>query len=420
VTEIRTADVAVVGAGPAGIAAACRAAEAGARVLVLDESPGAGGQIWRGPAAAAPPAARAWLERFAGCGAELLAETRVVEGRAGFLLAERDQAPLPIRAGKIVLATGARELFLPFPGWTLGGVLGVGGAQALVKGGASVRGRRAIVAGSGPLLLPAAAALARAGARIVAVCEQAPRFEVRRFARRLLSHPGKLREALGYRLAFPLARYRLGTWVAGARGAQAVDEALLTDGARMWTLECDLLACSYGLVPNSELARAIGCDVLHGNVIAGDDQETTVPGVYCAGEPTGIGGAERALLEGQIAGLAAVGKAGEAGELRRGRDRLEPFVQALGDVFAPRSELRQVPDATTIICRCEDVRFGRLRGQAGPRAAKLATRVGMGACQGRVCGAALQVLMGWPGDTVRSPVEPAMLATLAASGEEEA
>ncbi|MGE5234314.1 MAG: FAD-dependent oxidoreductase [Acidobacteriota bacterium] len=418
--ETRNVDVAVVGAGPAGIAAACRAAEAGARVLVLDENPGAGGQIWRGPAAGAPAEARRWLERFARCGADLSTETRVVEGRAGFLLAERGQEPLRIRAGKIVLATGARELFLPFPGWTLPGVLGVGGAQALVKGGASVRGRRAIVAGSGPLLLPAAAALRRAGARVLAVCEQAPRFEVRRFVRALLAHPGRLREALGYRLAFPLARYRLGTWVAGARGARAVEEALLTDGARMWTVDCDLLACSYGLVPATELARLIGCDVVHGKVIAGDDQETTVPGVYCAGEPTGIGGAERALLEGQIAGLAAVGRAAEADELRRGRDRLEPFVQALGDVFTPRSELRQVPDATTLVCRCEDVRFGRLCGQAGPRAAKLATRVGMGACQGRVCGAALQVLMGWQIDTVRSPVEPATLATLAASGEEEA
>ncbi len=418
--ETRRVDVAVVGAGPAGIAAACRAAEAGASVLVLDENPAAGGQIWRGDAASLPPAARAWHERLAKSGAELLTEAHVVEGRAGFLLAERDARPLRVHAVKIVLATGARELFLPFPGWTLPGVLGVGAAQALVKGGASVRGRRAIIAGSGPLLLPAAAALARAGAKIVAVCEQAPRFEMRRFARGLIAHPAKLREALGYRLAFPLARYRLGTWVAGARGAQAVEEALLTDGARMWTVECDLLACAYGLVGNTELPRQMGCDVLHGNVIAGDDQETTVSGIYCAGEPTGIGGAERAVVEGEIAGLAAVGKSVEAADLRHRRDRLEPFVQALNDVFSPRAELRQVPDATTVVCRCEDVRYGRLRTQVSLRAAKLATRAGMGTCQGRVCGAALQVMLAWQGDTVRSPVEPATLETLTASGEEEA
>jgi len=95
-------------------------------------------------------------------------------------------------------------------------------------------------------------------------------------------------------------------------------------------------------------------------------------------------------------------------------------VAALGDVFAPRSELRQVPDATTVVCRCEDVRCGRLRNLVGQRAAKLATRAGMGACQGRVCGPAMETLFGWQLDTVRSPVEPATLATLAASAEEDA
>lgn len=418
-TEAVRVDVAIVGAGPAGLAAGCRAAESGRQVLLLDENPSPGGQVWRHPAGNAPAAARPWLERLAKSGARTSPGTSVVEGRAGRLLAERDGEPLVVQAAAVVLATGARELFIPFPGWTLPNALGLGGAQALVKGGAAVRGRRVVVAGSGPLILPVAATLARAGAKLVAVCEQAPRFEMRRFALGLLGSPGKLREALGYRTAFPLTRYRLGTWIAAARGHQRVEEALLTDGARMWTVDCDLVACSYGLIPNTELARLMGCDVLHGFVVVGEDQETSLPGVYCAGELTGIGGVERSLLEGEIAGLAVAGRAAEAADLKRRRDRLAPFVQALAEVFAPRADLRQAPDTTTIVCRCEDVHYGRLRGAAGRRAAKLATRAGMGPCQGRVCGPALEYLLGWQPDTVRSPVLPATLATLAAAAEED-
>jgi len=157
-------DVAVVGAGPAGIAAACRAAEAGARTVLLDENPAPGGQIHRHlPGQPAPEGARAWLERLAASGAELRSGWSVVDADAAAesssprfrfrLFAEDDGALLSVRASRVVLATGARELFLPFPGWTLPGVMGAGGAQAMAKMGADFRGRSAVVAGSGPLLL---------------------------------------------------------------------------------------------------------------------------------------------------------------------------------------------------------------------------------------------------------------------------
>jgi len=220
-----TADVAVVGLGPAGVAAAVRAAEAGARVVALDDGLAPGGQIWRHREvgrSALPRAARRWLDRLealpaASC--RVLRRTSVVDAPApGALLAVAEGRPLRIEAKAIILATGARERFLPFPGWTLPGVLGVGGAQALVKSGASVEGLRVVIAGSGPLLLPVAATWAHGGARVVCVAEQAPFARVVRFTAALLAHPGKIAEAMRYRSAFWGGAYRLGTWVSAAHG----------------------------------------------------------------------------------------------------------------------------------------------------------------------------------------------------------
>ena len=199
-----TFNIVVVGAGPAGLAAACAAAESGQRVALVDETPWLGGQIWRGhPAnegvpqpnaesedsssedAAAAPAgaeARRWLARFRNSGARLLAGTTVIAApEPGLLLAEQDGAPCQIRWQRLVLATGARELFLPFPGWTLPGILGPGGLQALVKNGWLLQGQRVLVAGSGPLLLAVADGLRRHKARIVGIVEQAPRSKVLSF-----------------------------------------------------------------------------------------------------------------------------------------------------------------------------------------------------------------------------------------------
>src|SRR5690606_32206212 len=157
------AEVIVVGAGPAGIAAACAAAGRGRSVILLDESPRAGGQIWRHRSDHVPRTARPWLARLARSGAVLRAGASIVdiERQDGFTLRLVEEGRgRSIHGAALVLATGARERFIPFPGWTLPNVLGVGGAQALVKAGASFAGRRAVIAGSGPLLLPVSAALA--------------------------------------------------------------------------------------------------------------------------------------------------------------------------------------------------------------------------------------------------------------------
>jgi NADPH-dependent 2,4-dienoyl-CoA reductase/sulfur reductase-like enzyme len=415
VVETLKAEVVVVGAGPAGIAAACRAVESGAGVLLLDENPRAGGQIWRGTSRGRGPAvARRWLARLAESSAQLLDTTAVVDALGdGVLLTERRGEALVIESKRLVIASGARELFLPFPGWTLPNVLGVGGGQALLKSGTSFRNRTIVIAGSGPLLLPVAASLAGTGARLSLVAEQAPPHRVHRFAFSCWRYPGKLIEAARYRAAFLSTAYRTGVWAVAARGEDRVEEVVLTDGRRRWTEPCDYLLSSYGLVPNLELPRLLGCADESDRVTVDDFQLTTVKDVYCAGEPTGIGGLELALVEGEIAGLAAPGRQREAAALAGRRLRLERFAAALTEAFAPRQELANRVEADTTICRCEDVVWRQLDPAGSFRQAKLATRVGMGPCQGRVCGPALALLRGWESDRVRPPLRVSTLGVLA-------
>ena len=174
-TERLSAQVVVVGAGPAGIAAAITAAEAGADTLLLDENLAAGGQIWRPGVKGTPAPARRWIARLQGSGARIESAASVFVVRdERTLLVERNGEPLAVSWDRLVLATGARELFLPFPGWTLPNVMGIGGAQAMIKSGAQVSGMRVVVAGSGPLMLPVAATLAKAGAKLEIDAEQAP------------------------------------------------------------------------------------------------------------------------------------------------------------------------------------------------------------------------------------------------------
>ena len=403
----------VVGAGPAGLAAAVHAAEGGASVLLLDAGPRLGGQIWRhrGPP---PHAARGWAERLSRSDARRLFGATVVDARAdGALLVEREGRGSWVRYRRLVLATGARERFLPFPGWTLPGVLGVGGAQALVKEGARVRGLRVVVAGTGPLLPAVAAALVAAGARVVAVAEQAPLPRLLRFGRALVRRPRRIVEALGYGARLLRASYRTGCWVRAAAGQGRVEGVTLTDGRRDRTLPCDVLACAFGLVPNLEVGRLLGC-ATGGEALEVDAaQRTSVPGVFAAGEVVGVGGTGHALVTGALAGLAAAGRPLPA-SLRRERERERAFAASLAETFALRDELRTLAGPDTVVCRCEDVTLGRLLPCASMREAKLETRVGMGPCQSRVCGPALAFVRGWDGDAVRPPTSPVPLAVLAA------
>jgi NADPH-dependent 2,4-dienoyl-CoA reductase/sulfur reductase-like enzyme len=406
--------VVVVGGGPAGIAAAVHAAEAGARTLLLDEQARPGGQIWRGEA---PPAAREWLLRLARSGTAVLAGATVVDApEPNELLVERDGLPVRVAFERLVLATGARELFLPFPGWTLPGVLGVGGAQALLKAGARFEGLRVVVAGSGPLLLAVAAALKRAGARVVGIAEQASLPRLAAFGAGLWRQPGRIAEGLGYAATLRGVPYRAGTWVREALGDESVERVILAGARPSGEWECDVLACGFGLVPNLELARLLGCETTAEGVVVDLSQRTSRDAVFATGELCGIAGVDHALATGAIAGLAAAGRETPP-TLARRRARETGFARRLARAFALRDELLSLARPDTTVCRCEDVPLGRFAVAGSAREAKLLTRAGMGACQGRVCGAALAFLRGFTPDSVRPPITPVPVAVLAEEEE---
>jgi hypothetical protein len=180
------------------------------------------------------------------------------------------------------------------------------------------------------------------------------------------------------------------------------------------TIACDYLACGFHLVPNAELAALLGCRIAEGWVQVDEWQQTSIPGVYCAGEPTGIGGLELAVVEGQIAGWAAGGNPGRAWGRFRERGKLQKFVRVLERTFVLRPELRTLRLPGTIVCRCEDVPYARVAQYGSWRAAKLLTRCGMGPCQGRVCGPVIEFLFNWLPDSVRPPIFPTSLESLAA------
>lgn len=419
-------DVLVAGAGPAGIAAACAAAESGAKVGVVDANPSPGGQIWRmkaaerGEAPHRSDAASRWRGRLGASSASVLSGAEIVANPGpGVLAAETLGGGIALRYKKLVIATGARERFLPFPGWTLPGVMGAGGLQALVKSGLEIGGARVVIAGSGPLLLAVAAYLRHCDARIEAICEQAPAKKVHAFARKLASYPGKFWQAASLRTSLMGVRYLYSSWPVAAGGTEKVEWVEISEAGGVRRIDCDYLACGFDLVPNTELAQALGCKLSDGFVQVDESMQTSLEGVYCAGEPLGIAGLETALIEGQIAGYAAAGKSARATSLLPERAKARSFAGALSETFALRDELRQLPADNTFVCRCEDVTYGRLRTQTSWRSAKLQTRCGMGPCQGRVCGPAVQFLFGWQPESVRPPILPARIDTLIGRASEE-
>ena len=283
----------------------------------------------------------------------------------------------------------------------------------MVKSGLPIQGKAVVVAGSGPLLLAVASYLKRKGAVVRAIAEQAPRDRLARFGAGLWSEPGKLRQAIGLKLGLGSVPYLAGWWPVEAHGEDALRSVTLTDGRRTRLEPCDYLACGFGLVPNLELPTLLGCELGPAATIVDEWQRTTAPGVFCAGEATGIGGLDLAVIEGEVAGLAAVGRFDRARGLFPGRDRARRFAGSLERAFALRDELRRLARPDTIVCRCEDVPAGALAGRSSWVDAKLQTRCGMGPCQGRVCGGAVSFLYGWPRGSVRPPIFPTAVANLA-------
>ncbi|MCP2341698.1 FAD/NAD(P)-dependent oxidoreductase [Actinomadura rupiterrae] len=433
----RPRHVVVVGAGPAGLAAAAAALRAGARVTLLDASDRPGGQYHRMLPAAyeaedngrlhhgwddferlrthvqSHPRAEWWpdsavwaLERPDDTTSA--PHVHVLRGPADGT--ERYRSVLTPDA--LVLATGAHDRVLPFPGWQLPGVFTAGAAQALAKGERVVVGDEVVVAGSGPFLLPVAASLLEAGSDVLEVLEANPASTVLRgWSRRpweLAAQSGKAAELAEYTglLARHRVPYRLGRAVIEARGDGRVEEVVTARLTADWTpvpgtertVPVDALCVTHGFSPQLELPVAAGCALSEGFVQVDDAQRTTAPGVYAAGEITGIAGAPAARAEGLLAGWTAAGGDPSDRTVRdvvRRRDRGRAFAARLAAAHPIGTGWPGWLRPDTLICRCEETDYRTLRAAAedpatgAPRAVKLGTRAGLGPCQARMCGPAV-------------------------------
>ena len=405
-TTTRRYDLVVIGAGPAGLAAADAAAQCGKRVLLLDQAPRIGGQIWRHrDRATVPSRGRQLMATLESARISVAVAAVIIDiPSPDRLLVTIHGRTVVIETAALVLATGASERFLPFPGWTLPGVVGVGGLQALIKSGLDISGQRVVLAGSGPLVWPVAREAVRAGARVSLIAEQATLTNLLEFGTGLVRSPATLLRAVGYRAATWRAPFRTDSWVLRADGEERVTSAVMRVAGVERRFECDWLATAVGLVPRTALARLLGC-ALDGDAIAVDQQQSTsVSGVWAAGECTGISGDEGARVEGAIAGRAASGAAVSQRLLRR-RELTRRFGARLTAAFAPRAALRERVASHCVVCRCEDVTAGAIDPNWDARQAKLWTRIGMGPCQGAVCGPACAMLYGWDVNVVRPPLD---------------
>ncbi len=465
-TDASVYELAVIGAGPAGLSAAVAAAERGLSVALVDAGAQTGGQYWRHPDERHLDA----FDRPESTGHHHWSHYRdlrvrlrraVADGRLVHLAGRQvwridrddtlvilrtthtsgvhatDASEHAVRAERLVLATGAYDRQLPLPGWTTPGVMAAGGVQALLKANQVSAGRRAVVAGTGPFLLSVAAGLADAGVEVVAVCDANALSRWAATPLRAVQEPGKLLEGVGYAAAFVRHRIplRTRTVVASVAGAGRVSQvALAKVDARgrirpgtERTVDADLVALGWGFTPQLELAIGLGAqtriDVDSSLVAVADaDQRSTVPGVYLAGEVTGIGGAVQSCAEGELAALTAAVDAGRADD-RRTRTRLRRRI-ARGRRFAVgMHRASPVPAdwttwlaADTTVCRCEEVDADAVRATVhdlaadDPRDVRVTARPGMGLCQGRVCGFALSCLVS--AETGRAS-EPADLEPLA-------
>jgi NADPH-dependent 2,4-dienoyl-CoA reductase/sulfur reductase-like enzyme len=469
-------ELAVIGAGPAGMEAAIAASEAGVKTVVIDGLPREGGQYFRKLATAYTSSRKTNVEKEGDLLAGKLTEapaTKIFnaltwgifkeEKREGWLVGLYGQdAPKWVHARTLVLANGAYDTPVAFPGWTLPGVITSGAALILVKSQRVVPGQRALVTGSGPLLLSSAAHLIEAGVDVVSVCETSRLFPKGiLYAPIMLSQLHRVQEAIQYLgiLSRKRVPYRTGWSILEVHGKEHVEEALIAKvdsrgtplPGSVRTERVDTVVCGFGLTPNTGLARMIGCKMEYqpkkgGWVPLRDPMlQTSLPGVYMAGDGAGICGAENALLEGKLAGTAIALLTGhlsnqEAGKIfgqispRLARQRR--FGRLLGDLFSPKPGWISLARDKTLLCRCEEVSLEEVKAAIAEGArtlgeVKMVTRAGMGNCQGRMCecsvaGSIMEALSadGATHDSVgmfsiRPPLHPIPLGFLAEAGLEE-
>lgn len=461
----KRADVVIVGAGLAGLAAADALGGRGVGVLVIDDNRRPGGQYLRGGRSAG----RSWLDRVAqrglklveripGSGVEIASRAEVLGIEPGFrlLVADEDGEIGTVRCERLLLATGARERFVPFKGWTLPGVISTGAVQILIKQSGVLPAAATVVGGAGPFLYAVARDIQKSGGRVPAVLDEM------RFSRRipvpalLAGHFPKFARgaAMFGRLRLAGAAVRGGVRILEARGgdgplevvASRVDHAGIAIPGSETAYSAGCLATGFGFSANVELAQLAGCSLAFNSGLGGwvvkvnEDLETIIEGIHAAGEITAVGGAAKSLAEGRLAGLSILRRMGlpksgrreeEVFALKKTRRRQMAFARYFNSQFGFTPAymiawVRGLPDDVPV-CRCEEVSLGDIRravaeGFDTPAAVKKATRCGMGICQGSTCKTVLTDLLAAltgkppayiPLSSVRIPVKPVYLGTLA-------
>lgn len=435
-----SAAVVVIGAGPAGLAAAVEAARGSDRVLLVDAGPRPGGQFWRHgakddlPRAPAPRWHHGWdtylalrsdLEQAEAAGRlRRLACTHVaaLDVREDGLLALH-LTPSPsgeqlttLLAETVVLCPGAYDRQLPVSGWTLPGVMAAGGVQAFVKVQEQAPGHRVLLAGTGPFLLAAAASVLQAGGEVAAICESGDLTGWLPRGASAALVPGKGLEGAQYaallaRHRVPYLRRRVVSRIHGTDRIDAVEISRADNrgapvpGTAELLEDIDVVGLGWGFVPQAELLLQAGAasrlDVDGSLVGVVDEQQaSSVPGLFLAGEITGVTGANGAVGEGRIAGRAAAGRvSGRAADSSRkdasARSRHRLFASAMHRAHPAPAGWADSLDEETVVCRCEEVTLAEITaareelGAQDPRSLKGVTRAGMGMCQGRICAAAM-------------------------------
>ena len=451
-----THDLIIIGAGPAGMAAALTAAKLGLKTALLDEQPRPGGQIYRSVTRVTPDGARilgadylhgkTLATPLADAGVDLHFATTVWDVAPDLTVSALSPGgSVQLHAAQLIAATGAMERASPIPGWTLPGVLNAGAAQIALKSAGSIPSGRIVLAGGGPLLLLVACQLLDAGAEIAGIVETSPASNRRAASAHLTSAlmaPKPL--AKGLRMTWRLRRAGI-PWFRAAHSlaveGQARAEALsFTSAGQQRRLGADIVLLHHGVVPNTQISRLLRVDHDWNDAqLAWQPRldpfgETSLPGFRIAGDGGAIAGALAAEAAGTIAAIGAARAHGrissdECGRLarapqraREGQLRIRPFLDAL---YRPPDWI-VAPSDDTIVCRCEEVTAREIAGMAklgclGPNQTKFFSRCGMGPCQGRLCGLAVTGILarelGVAPEAVgayriRSPLKPVPLAAI--------
>jgi NADPH-dependent 2,4-dienoyl-CoA reductase/sulfur reductase-like enzyme len=467
---MKEVDLLILGAGPAGMAAAIEAVKAGTHVTMLDENARPGGQIYRQLNAGFRLVDAEVLGHDYERGQELLKEFESVVGQMDYLdetlvwgIAPENEVDFlrqgesrGVRYRQLVIAVGAYDRPVPFPGWTLPGVFTAGGAQRLIKTQRVLPGERMLLAGTGPLQLAIANQIVDAGGRVEAIVEAGNIDKWLSLARGAWGQWTLVADAWRYwsgirKAGIPLWREHI---LLEARGDGRVEEAVVARVDQEWRpvqgterrLAVDTICVGYGFVPSVELTRLARCehryDPLLGGwlPVRGEDMETTTPNLYVAGDCGGVAGSFVAIEEGRIAGIAAAQALGclSADEARRrgepSRERLKGLQrlrQALDEISMPRPGLYELAKDDTIVCRCEEITLGEIKAALTEEIRDLnelkrMTRMGMGSCQGRMCAPFVQEMLAREGKVPpaeigslnpRPPIRPVPTTALAGHTE---